>query len=318
MIPYDSYVSPKEFEEFAEKLQDIYEKILMDEPGLSYLGHRPPTLLEKIQLPRMANSSFFEAAYSSVEYSVSPEKLKAVLKEALKAQSVKTVFGRNIIETRRNTAGDDMLGKFRVISDVGEHDFDVVVNCLWEGRSSVDKQLKVDFPSGNNYRFKFGIKFPYMAKYSDLPSMTIVNGPYGDFVQYSEESGMYFSYYPVSLLAMTTNSTVMKEWDALADRNIPKDLENHQLESHRRALTSYFPGVGEATFACPRLGGGYILGNGNTDITDMNSELHKRSDFPFVVDDGYISVSTQKLTSAPQNAYLLERKIFGVKDLYRS
>jgi hypothetical protein len=311
MIPFASYVSPKEFEQFAEKLQDIYETLLMEEPELSYLGSRPATLIEKSPLPSAANASFFEAAYSSVEYSVSPEKMKAVLKEALKAQSVKMVFGRNVSKTQRNVPGDDMLGKFRVTSNVGEHDFDVVVNCLWEGRASIDKQLNVDFSSGNNYRFKFGIKFPYMAEYSELPSMTIVNGPFGDFVQYDQNHGMYFSYYPVSLMAMTTNTTLMKEWDALADLNIPSDIEAFQLESHKQAFKSYFPGCGEAAFTCPRLGGGYILGNGDTDITDLNSELHSRSDFPFVMDDGYISVSTQKFTSAPFNAYILEKAIFG-------
>jgi len=55
----------------------------------------------------------------------------------------------------------------------------------------------------------------------------------------------------------------------------------------------------------------YILGNGATPITDPHSQLHSRADYPFAVDDGYVSVSTQKFTMAPENAYRLEEMLFG-------
>ena len=33
--------------------------------------------------------------------------------------------------------------------------------------------------------------------------------------------------------------------------------------------------------------------------------------YPFAIDDGYVSVSTQKFTMAPENAYRLEEMLFG-------
>ena len=221
------------------------------------------------------------------------------------------------------TGTDQLLGPMKVVTNVSEHDFDVVVNCMWEGRSKIDKGLGVDFPSGNNYRFKTSIRFPFMEKYEILPSITVVNGEYGDFVQYSPDSDMYFSYYPVARLGMTTNETEMIQWDSLADGNFPNDLNAQLIGAHQQAFKMFFPGFyhdddGDDVFKFPiKVGGGYILGNGDTDILDESTLLHERNDFPFVIMDdddsrgpNYISVSTQKLTSAPYNAFLLERRLF--------
>ena len=76
-----------------------------------------------------------------------------------------------------------------------------------------------------------------------------------------------------------------------------------------RHSKTFFPAV-NVSFKHPTVGGGYILGNGQTDILDENTKLHERADFPFVIHEGYISVSTQKLTSAPNNAFLLEKSYF--------
>lgn len=127
---------------------------------------------------------------------------------------------------------------------------------------------------------------------------------------------MYFTFYPVSRLGMTKNVTEMMEWDEIANGIIPEGLYAHQMNSHQEAFNNYFPTPeGSIPFQCPVLGGGYILGNGDTDITDRDSQLHNRSDFPYVIDDGYISVSTQKLTAAPYHAYLLEREIFRTEKI---
>ena len=316
MIPYSSLVTPTEFEEFAAKLEDKYEDILSEDPALSYLGLRPPKLIErKPNLHPGVNASFIQAQYISAEYAISTRKLKSIIKRALVDQSIKVVFGRKVVEVTRNTK-DKSRGKMRVVTDVSNHDFDVVVNCMWEGRSTIDKKMGVEFSSGGNYRFKVSIKFPFMEEFASLPSVTLVNGEYGDFVQYSREDGMYFSYYPVARLGMSTNDTEMMKWDRLADGIFPDEMKEYQLEAHQQAFRMYFPAY-DIPFKCPRVSGGYILGNGATDILDESTMLHERSDFPFVIDDNYITVSTQKFTSSPYNAWLLEQKLFRNHELPR-
>lgn len=182
LVPYSSLITPAEFEDFAAKLEHIYERLMVDDSELSYLGQKPPNLITRMEtLPSTVNASFFQAGFSSVEYALSPGGIKALLKEALVLQGVKTVFGRTVMDVKRNV--NITLGNLRVVTNVSEHDFDVVVNCMWEGRNMIDKKLGLDFPSGGNYRFKFGVKFPYMDEYASLPSVTVVNGPYGDFVR---------------------------------------------------------------------------------------------------------------------------------------
>ena len=187
----------------------------------------------------------------------------------------------------------------------------MVVNCLWEQRAIIDKTIGMKFESGGNYRYKVGIKFPFMDQFAKLPSLTIVNGPFGDFVRYARDTGMYFSYYPVSRIGITTNETKMLEWDDIAEGKIPDKLAKYQIEQHQKAFRNFFPKFKDP-FKCPTVGGGYILGNGKEDITDKETKLHERADFPYVLNDGYISVSTQKFTSAPNNVYLLKKELFGV------
>ena len=313
LIPFTSLVSPKDFEEYASKLETIYEKILSNNKELSYLGLRPRKLIARKSLHPMANSSFFQAQYESVEYALSPEGLKMIFKEALREQSIKLVFGRTVKGLRRNLhlESGPKLGKMHLITDVSDHDFELVANCLWEGRAEIDRQMGVNFDSGGNYRFKMGIKFPFMDEYESIPSVTVVNGEFGDFVQYKRDKGMYFSYYPISRLGMTTNETKAKEeWEKIADGVIPAELKDFQVRAHNKAFRNFFPAA-LTPLKCPRLGGGYILGNGKSDILDENTKLHERADFPYIITDGYISVSTQKLTSAPYNAFLLEQHLYS-------
>ena len=206
----------------------------MEDPQLSYLGLRPPKLIERLEsLSPLVNETFFQAQYKTAEYSVSPKNLKAILKEALVAKSIKMVFGRRVESVSRNKPGDDILGKMHVVTDVSNHDFDMVVNCLWEGRDRIDRSIGIKLESGLNYRYKVGIKFPFMDEYASLPSLTIVNGAFGDFVRYTRDTGMYFSYYPVARLGITNNETKAMEWDGIAEGINPKEFTAYQVEEHQ-------------------------------------------------------------------------------------
>ena len=90
----------------------------------------------------------------------------------------------------------------------------------------------------------------------------------------------------------------------------PPDYEKYIIEGSRRAFEQIFPGFDSSFFDDGIVGTGYIVANGVTNIDDPKSGLHERKDLPNLVKDGFISVKTQKLTSAPYNTYLLERELF--------
>ncbi len=50
-----------------------------------------------------------------------------------------------------------------------------------------------------------------------MQSMTIVNGPFGDFVNYLGDQKMYFSWYPVGMHGMVVDEKKNAELHDIAD-----------------------------------------------------------------------------------------------------
>lgn len=311
LLPHDSLVTPGQFEEYARKLEAIYERILSEEPDLSYLGERPPrVLLGRTDVPDSVDSSYINAAYDSIEVCIVAKKLKVVLREALYEQGVDMVFGRTVLDVKRNKVGDDELGRLRVVSDIAENDYDAVVNCLWEGRANIDRKMGLNVTQDESYGFRSSVRLPNLQIHAHIPSVSIMNGPFGDFVRYGPEDQVYFAWHPVSVYGITQNETEAQQYENHANFNFPENFEKEKVEGFRKAFEKVFPRADSSFFDNADLGAGYIVGNGVTDIDDPKSGFHRRCDYPHQIADGYISVKTQKLTTAPYNTYLLEKTLF--------
>lgn len=318
MVPYDSMLSPKELGVFFGKLQAVYHQMLEKDPAISYLGERPQQLYRPIPLDKtLVNESFFEAAFETEEYAISHAEFKLAIKRALASKSsIHTLLNTVVLDTRREVGNFSAHGSnatFQIVTNLGVHGgFDKVVNCLWEGRHAIDSKMGVPAWSGNNVRLKFGIKTQHIKALAAMPSMTIVNGPYGDFVNYPGDKKMYFSWYPISMHGMVVDNQIPAELHNIADGNISSELAAYQIESHHRSFSELLlPQQPAFQFKCPELVGGFILGNGNSDIQNPESLLHTRCDEPIFHEDSYFSISTQKFTSAPYHAYLLEKRFLS-------
>jgi hypothetical protein len=279
------------------------------------LGERPPkVLLGATEIPKAVNASYITAAYQSIEVCVLSNKLRDVVRQALREQGVTMVFDRTILGVKRNDEEDaKKYGKLRVISDLGEHDYDAVVNCLWENRATIDRQMEV----GNNeeeesYRVKANVRLANLLElHGNIPSVSVMNGPFGDFVRYGPDDRVYFAWHPMSPTVITHNLTeVEAHFHGHVISEFPPGFEKHIIEGHRNAFEQLFPGFDSSFFDDGIVGTGYVVANGLTDIGDPKSGLHERKDPPNLVKDGYISVKTQKLTNAPYNTYLLEQELF--------
>jgi glycosyltransferase involved in cell wall biosynthesis len=315
LVPHSSLVKPDDLEAFFAKLETYFHDLLKEDSSLSYLGCKPRSLWKRIKLPENINASFFAAAFETEEYAISQIQVKEALAQALLDKSVKLRFDTEIVGVRRNPNGT-RTGRFRVATKQGgEHDVDLVVNCLWEGRAAIDRRMGIKQWSGTNVRFKLGVKTGYIGQLTSMPSTTIVNGPFGDFVNFPGEKRMYFSWYPVSMVGMTNDNVSNAEWEGIASGEIPDDLSTSQIAKHENAFNGLFPNLG-FRMARPQLVGGFILGNGDKDVDKPDSLLHERDDEPIVHDDGYWSVSTQKFTSAPYHAKLLEKRYLLNGTLY--
>jgi hypothetical protein len=315
LLPHESHVTPHQFEEYGKKLGEMYERVLFEHPELTYLGERPPkVLLGAIEIPKAVNSSYVAAAYQSIEVCILVKKLKDIILQALREQGITLVFDRTILGVKRNNEEDtEKYGKLRVISDVGEHDYDVVVNCLWENRAKIDRQMGIENnEKEESYRVRSNVRLPNLLElHGNIPSVAIMNGPFGDFTRYENDDRVFFSWHPLNPTVMTHNVTKI---ETLFQQHVisahPPDYEKYIIEGSRRAFEQIFPGFDSSFFDDGIVGTGYIVANGVTNIDDPKSGLHERKDLPNLVKDGFISVKTQKLTSAPYNTYLLERELF--------
>lgn len=157
-------------------------------------------------------------------------------------------------------------------------------------------------------RLKLGIKTKPIPELLSYLSNTMVNGPFGDYVHWPNDDKMYFTWYPDSRLGMTSTDEIPPEWDRIASGKVDPDFEKKMIEIHENKFNELFPGAAPFSFIDPKVIGGFILGNGDKDVEHPDSELHRRADNPIVYDDGYFSVSTQKFTSGPHHAYMLEHE----------
>lgn len=196
--------------------------------------------------------------------------------------------------------------QFSVATDGNTYQSDIVINCLWENQTTIDHQLGIASRKENNLRLKFGIISKYIEALGSIPSISMVSGPYGDFVNFKqlEDRKMYFSWYPVSRQGMINNQHIPTDWITICNGNIDKSLADYQFEKHEQIFRQLFSR--SFHFNYPVLIAGMIVANGKDDIHDINSALHQRSEEPIFSENGYYSVSTGKYTSAPHNALLLK------------
>lgn len=296
-MPHTSFLSAAELTEFFEVVEERYKRLLELDPSLNYLGRRPEKLFWRVPLPASVNATFFSAMLQTEEFAIFPLKFAELVRAALLRRNVRTILNAKVL--RVGDADVGAVARLRVVSTHGEHDADVVVNCLWEGRAEIDRSADVPQWSGLNMRFKFGLRLPFETTLADVPSVTIVNGPFGDFVQYPGHDSMYFSWYPVSARGPVVGHRVPADWDRFARGDIPPEMANRLWASHKAQMQLLFP---NARPTRAELIGGFILGNGQTDIVDPESELHGRSDTSIKQRGCFFSLSTQKFTNAPHVA----------------
>ena len=318
LVPHDSLLKADEVDAYFSKLDQMYQQMITEDPSLSYIGKRPETLYRRVPVPTYVKTSHFEGAFETEEHSISFGPLRETLRRKLGEESVDVLVNTRVHEVVRNNVdsstrewNDGMKPKkFTILTSNGSHNVDLVVNCLWEGRYGIDKKLGWSQWSGNNLRLKFGISTSPIKELDDFPSVSIVNGPFGDFANYPGEGRMYFSWYNISRSGMVYSQDleIPSAWQALVNGLIPAEIESYQLQEQEAKFNELFLPDVPFRFERPKLTANFILGDGELDVDKMESGLHKRIGHPIRYEDGYWSISTQKFTTAPYNAYLLEKE----------
>lgn len=306
-VHQDSQLTPEELGAHFDRCCRIFNE-LRQNGRRDYLGFREPMRTERVSTQEMQDavgSDAFVAGFQTNEYAVDPRRVAAALVDALRsAPKVALHMKCHVasIETR-------MSGKLDVVFDDGrkEGPYDQVINATWEGRMAIDRSMGLAPPMVWSLRHKFGHRVAIPLENDELPSITGVLGAFGDIVNFGAK-GFFLSWYPTGMVEMKRNESMSKNWHAISRQN---RLENFRISSaHWRDL-------------CPKLSvlrfqedaidptSGVIYAHGDTDIDELDSVLHVRTDLAIQSVGAYHSVNTSKYTLMPQMAVALADRILS-------
>jgi hypothetical protein len=243
----------------------------------------------------VTSSELVAAAFATTELAIDLTATTELLGRAI-AQSDAVRFHprHRVVAVRRSASG------FRVEGTGAEPSWtlecDQVVNALWDGRLRIDADLGLRPRQAWSHRLKYRVLVDLPPALHERPSATFVLGAYGDVVVYSGGRG-YVSWYPECMKGWSDDLEPPASWDGPCRGAVP---EGYAADLARRVLSAtdpWFPGLAQARpFA---VDAGVIFAFGETDITDPASRLHRRDAMGVRSVDGYHSVNTGKLTTAP-------------------
>lgn len=281
------------------------------ELGRDYLGmgtgfrfHPVP----EAEYPADLNPEFIPQLVATTEYAVDPRHVARCLRRGLQtAEGIEFRPGHTV------TAIDPLKGNgYRVTV---QHDgqersesFPQVVNATWYRRLPLDRPLGIEPPGPWSHRYKFGNRVAVSLTRAQLPSITCVQGPFGDLVNF-EANGFFLSWYPTGRTGMSLAESP-PEWDAGYDRAQRMAVFHNSLGHWKQRCAR----LDELRFSDEDVDpvGGVIYALGTEDVDHVATRLHDRYDIGLQSRGGYHSVDTGKYTLAPLMGMAVADRVSGV------
>lgn len=272
----------------AESFKELASYLLPD-GDLQYLGSHLSWFWQRADLDRHSsyiNPRQFDGLFETEEVSLDPRSLSQFLTSALKSTSVDLQLNTKVLEA--NCRQNSFELKTEAHQQFGSVKSDLVVNCSWDDRLRLDASAGItDFFGGNLYRVKYQVIAKPVTPIT--LNVTMVLGPYGDVVSWPDGT-VYLSWYPIG---RTYFSTVPPDPELLDDSGLASRIATESL-AH---LAELFPVLRSAEIISSLPG--VIMARGSTDVDHKTSQLHNRNEIGFRDYQGWISVDTGKLTTAP-------------------
>jgi hypothetical protein len=278
--------------------------------GLCYLDSDEPASfreLRRSELEAIVEPDHIHAAFVTSERGVDPRLVAGKLRQAVKDAPLITFLGGATVESVAHRADGGYSISFDQCGHHEEGPYDQVVNALWEGRLAIDWSMGIEVATPWIYRHKFGSRVDIPLAPSDLPSVTVVLGPFGDVVNYGG-NGLHLSWYPIGMVAASSALKPPAGWDQL-DESFRRDIFERSLQ----AWSALCPPLRELVFREDQVeaASGVIFAWGDTDIDDPESRLHQRHQIGIDSVDGYHSVNTGKYTMVPYLALSAAARVLG-------
>jgi len=306
LVNQDSMLSPQEVEAYFEKLDAYFQDCLSD-GGLNYLGERPKAIFRKVTIPKYINPDVVSAAFLTEEVSIDQIGLKEMLKKKiLESPSIDLFLDHCVTEIAREPY-DLVVECQQKDGSITSFRSDVVFNCLWESKIKFDQMMGLAGGTAHSIRLKYGLVVKADDFLRRLHSLTMIHGPYGNFVISPHHASAFCSWYPACMKGMMDYGAISDAWERACDGYTSDSLIEELRVDNFEGFRNIIPQLGQ--FEIIAVKAGLILSEGNIDITERNSSFHSRTEFPIRKSASYYSVSTGKYTSAPRNTMILEQML---------
>jgi glycine/D-amino acid oxidase-like deaminating enzyme len=298
LVARDSIVAPALLAEHYAAVEERFRKRTEQDARLDYLGARPERLVRRLTGPEIAehfDPDRITAGFATAERAIDTDALATAFRRAVASSREIEFFPSH---TARSLAAEN--DGFRVEGDGAQGAWRLrarqVVNATWERRLGLDQQLGIPAPRGLLHRLKYRVIARLPAELRGAPSVTMVLGRYGDVVIRSDGTA-YLSWYPAGLRGWSHEIEPPASWDSACRGEVAPALA-------REIETAILAGIGAWLPAIARcqplhVDAGAIVAIGHSDVDDAGSRLHERSEIGVTSRDGYHSVNTGKLTTAP-------------------
>jgi len=293
----DSLVEPSRLFDGYSALEEDFRTWRAGGVG-TYLGLAHDHLFEVIPAGAVAGvhaGGKVVAAAHTVEAAVDPVALRALIVDAVEADDgIACHFRHRVSSIEPTPAG------FRVAGDAAKGpwtlDGEIVVNCCWDGRLALDAELGLAPQRPWVHRLKYRLLGQLPDELAHLPSLTFVLGPYGDIVV-TLRRPTYVSWYPACMRGWSSQVVPPGEWEAACAGYARRETTEAIASRALREFADVIPGLDR--FRVTHVDAGVIFSWGSTDINETWSELHLRHEIGLGQRDGYFSIDTGKLTTAP-------------------
>ncbi len=295
LVPPDSLLSMEALAGFYSTLQSLYAAA---RPA-SYLGAEPHVLWA--HAPHADYAPFIRrdavlGGFSTIESALDLQSMTALLERRVVAEPGITLrTGLRVDDIERAGTGFRVRGE-NADGKAWQAGYDQVVNALWDGRLAIDGQLGLRPVRTWVYRLKYRVLVDLPPHLQGMPSMTFVLGPYGDVVTYPD-GPTYVSWYPECMRGWSTGTLPPAEWARACRGEVSADERQAIGRQALRAFDALVPGIAQSRILT--VDAGVIFAWGERDIGEVESELHQRDDIGVQSVDGYHSINTGKLTTAP-------------------
>ena len=245
------------------------------------------------------------AAFDTEELAIDPYALAQAFRDGIAATPAIEVRLRRTVQSVGEAGGH-----LRIVSDGPEglerDDYDHVVNALWDGRLAIDATLGIRPKRPWLYRFRYGLRFQSRDVFKIPLALTMVHGPFGGIVCYSN-GAMYMAWYPACRIG-SSNSLVPPDWPTHAVEPLRSRIIQDTIVS-LAAIVPVLGAVNPDTFADASVVGGNIFAWGSTDTDDPASDLHQRHDLGVMSVGNFHSVDPGKLSLTPYFAEICADRI---------